>query len=412
MTYSVYQPWDPLKVCVVGKSYPPEFYQFIENSRLRSLFEQIATETEEDFQHLISTLKKFNVEIVRPNVPTVQVDQYLTEKKRIPGPISMNPRDQMIMIGDRFFVYPYDNISIKTAGRSINTRTNWTQQTYDALKGPDWPADFTLYEQLPTWVQDECKTLLDFTYNSGEDLADISQKASEFPWWTPIVDQVAAAGNHIVENIQYDILNFVPANGITRIGQDLYFGVEGNNLNDQEVKKLSEHFFKDYRCHFVTTGGHIDGVFTPVKPGLIISTQDIPTYADTFPGWEVVFLKGESWDKVKPFLDLKRKNQGRWWIKGSEYDNELIEYVETWLQDWVGYVEESVFDVNILVIDQENIIVNGYNKQAFDAFKRHGITAHICPMRHRYFWDGGVHCVTLDLDRAGHLQNWFPERTQ
>jgi N-dimethylarginine dimethylaminohydrolase len=400
-----------LKVCAVGRSYPPEFYSFISNPRLRSLFEKIASETEEDFQHLISTLKKFNVEIVRPNVPTVQADQYLTEKKRIPGPISMNPRDQMIMIGDKFFVYPYDNISVKTSGRSIND-TNWTQQTYDALKGPDWPTDFTPYEQLPVWIQDECKTLLNFTYNGGEDLNEISQKASEFPWWSPIVDQVSASGNQIVENAQHDILNFVPANGITRIGRDLYFGVNGDSALDQKVKKLSEDFFKDYRCHFVTTGGHIDGCFTPVKPGLIVSIRDIQTYADTFPDWEVVYLKGESWDKVKPFLDLKRKNQGRWWIKGSEYDNELIEYVETWLQDWVGYVEESVFDVNILVIDQENIIVNGYNKQAFDAFARHGITAHICPMRHRYFWDGGVHCVTLDLNREGNLQDWFPERTQ
>lgn len=411
MTYSVYQPWDPLKVCVVGRSYPPEFYSFISNPRLRTLFEQIATETEEDFQHLISTLKKFNVEIIRPNTPTIQVDQYLTEKNRIPGPVSMNPRDQMIMIGDRFFVYPYDNISVKTSGRHIKC-TNWTQQNYDALKGPDWPADFTPYDQLPAWIQDECKTLLDFTYKSGEDPNEISQKASEFPWWSPIVDQVSSAGNRIVENIQHDILNFVPANGITRIGKDLYFGVNGDSNVDQKVKKLSEDFFKDYRCHFVTTGGHIDGCFTPVKPGLIVSISNIPTYANTFPGWEVVYLKGESWNKVKSFLYLKEKNQGRWWIKGSEYDDELIDYVETWLQDWVGYVEESVFDVNILVIDQQNIIVNGYNEQAFEAFKRHGITPHICPMRHRYFWDGGVHCVTLDLDRTGQLQDWFPERAK
>jgi hypothetical protein len=375
------------------------------------LFERIAIETEEDFQQIITTLKKFNVEIVRPNVPTVQVDQYLTRKNRIPGPISMNPRDQMIMIGNRFFIYPYDSISIKASGRHIDS-TNWTQKTYDALKGPDWPADFTPYNQLPGWIQDECKNFFNFTYRSGEDLAELSVKTSEFPWWSPIVDQVLVAGNCIVENVQHDILNFVPANGITRIGKDLFFGVTGDSDVDQKIKKISEDFFKDYRCHFITTGGHIDGCFTPVKPGLIVSICDIPTYADTFPGWEVVYLEGESWSKVKPFLDLKKKNQGRWWIKGREYDDELIEYVETWLQDWVGYVEESVFDVNILVIDQQNIIVNGYNKQAFKAFERHGITAHICPMRHRYFWDGGVHCVTLDLDRTGQLQDWFPERAK
>ncbi len=32
------------------------------------------------------------------------------------------------------------------------------------------------------------------------------------------------------------------------------------------------------------------------------------------------------------------------------------------------------------------------------------------PWRHRYFWDGGLHCITLDLVREGTQQNYFPER--
>jgi N-dimethylarginine dimethylaminohydrolase len=88
----------------------------------------------------------------------------------------------------------------------------------------------------------------------------------------------------------------------------------------------------------------------------------------------------------------------------------LIDYVETWFKDWVGYSEESVFDVNVLNIDEKNVIVNGYNKTVFDTFERYGITAHICPIRHRYFWDGGIHCVTLDLDRLGSKKDWFPDR--
>ena len=408
--YSVYQPWDPLKVCVVGRSYSPEFYEFMENSRLRELFQRIARETEEDFQYLIETLKKFNVEIVRPDVPHVQVDTFLTSKNRIPAPVSMNPRDQMIMIGNKFFVYPYHNISVKSAGRFIPI-SNWNPETYDQLKGPSWPQKFTPFDTLPDWIKQECSTLLNFEFVEGEDASEIAEKSGEFEWWEPITNLVKSATNEIIYSKEYDILNRVPANGITRIGKDLYFG-ESEEVTNEEIKKLSKsEFFKDYRHHYVTTGGHIDGCFTPVKPGLIVSIEDMDTYSETFPGWEVVYLEGESWNKIKPFTQLKKKNQGRWWIKGSEYDNELIEYVETWLTDWVGYVEESVFDVNILVIDQQNIIVNGYNEKAFEAFTRHGITAHICPLRHRYFWDGGVHCVTLDLDREGTMQDYFKERS-
>ena len=48
--YSVYQHWDPLKVCVVGKTYPPEFFSWIKESDTRRRFEKLAEETEEDYQ--------------------------------------------------------------------------------------------------------------------------------------------------------------------------------------------------------------------------------------------------------------------------------------------------------------------------------------------------------------------------
>ena len=35
---------------------------------------------------------------------------------------------------------------------------------------------------------------------------------------------------------------------------------------------------------------------------------------------------------------------------------------------------------------------------------------HILNLRHRYFWDGGIHCSTLDLDREGTIQDYFPSR--
>jgi hypothetical protein len=406
MMFSVYQPWDPLRVCAVGRSYPPEFYSFMTNPRLRSMFERIAIETEEDFEGIIRTLQKFNVEIVRPNVPQVQVDQYLTSHRRIPGPISMIPRDQMIMIGQNFFLFPYNNIAVKSSGRNINL-SKWSEQMYDNIKGVDWPQKFTPFDQLPVWIQQECETMFEYVDTPGENIDEINKKAAEFAWWQPVLDRVKQAGNTVIENRYHQQLNQIPANGITRCGRDLYFGV---NSKISGIEKLTDEFFSDYRCHYITTGGHIDGCFTPVCPGLIVSIADIKAYSDTFPGWEVVYLENESWHKMEDFIKLKEHNQGRWWIKGSENDHELIDYVETWLRDWTGYAEESVFDVNILVIDQKNIIVNGYNKQAFDAFERWGITPHICPMRHRYFWDGGVHCVTLDLHRDGHLQDFFPDR--
>jgi hypothetical protein len=197
----------------------------------------------------------------------------------------------------------------------------------------------------------------------------------------------------------------------TRIGKDLYFGTNpGQDIS--RLKNIIDQKYTTTRNHIVDTAGHADGIYCPVCPGLIISLKDVPTYADSFPGWEVIYLPNQSWSAVKPFLDLKRKNKGRWWIPGFEYDKDVVSVVETWLSHWTGYVEETVFDVNMLIIDPKNVMVFGYNKQVFDALDRYGITPHIVPFRHRYFWDGGIHCVTSDLHREGEMQDYFPERNQ
>ena len=168
--------------------------------------------------------------------------------------------------------------------------------------------------------------------------------------------------------------------------------------------------FPSTRNHIINTGGHSDGTYCPVCPGLIISLRDVPTYANTFPDWEVLYLPNQSWGALPEFQVLKTKNQGKWWIPGFEQDQDVVDTIETWLGHWVGYVEETVFDVNMLIVDPNNVIVFGYNKQVFDTLERYSITPHIVPFRHRYFWDGGIHCVTSDLHREGTMQDYFKQR--
>ena len=226
--------------------------------------------------------------------------------------------------------------------------------------------------------------------------------------YNKIFNHIRDQGN-IVKSHRYNsaLLNSAQ---ISRIGKDLYFGTEAYNQDVSEYKTFVDTEFPNTRNHIIDTGGHGDGTYCPVAPGLIISLQDIPTYANTFPGWEVIYLPGQSWTKVESFLKLKRQNKGKWWIPGFEQDQDVVDTVETWLGHWTGYVEETVFDVNMLIIDPKNVMVFNYNKKVFDALDRYGITPHIVPFRHRYFWDGGIHCVTSDLHREGTQQDYFPER--
>jgi len=378
--YSVYNHWDKLKVCAVGRSYPPEFYSFINNPRLRSLFEKIAIETEEDYQGLINKLHEFGVETVRPNVPDIVPEKYYNSGLRVPGPVSMNPRDQMIMIGENFFIFPYQFVASKVSGR-IDTSI----------------------------IKDDVNNLNDWNLNT-EQLID---------WWKPITEKLESSGRSAIDysNKEDDILTKalknVNVNGITRIGRDLYFGTQHamDTRTMLSAKLLVKQYLrqKNYRIHYIATGGHADGCFTPVKPGLIVSAFDMETYDKTFPNWEVVRVSRNT-EEFEEWYKLKKKNGGKWWIANSQNDDVLIDFVESWLGDWVGYVDETVFDVNSLVIDEKNILVNGYNKTVFDAYERHGVTPHIVPMRHRYFWDGGLSCITAELHREGVMQDWFPER--
>tara|TARA_E500000318_G_C3555108_1_gene210718 strand:+ start:332 stop:1327 length:996 start_codon:yes stop_codon:yes gene_type:complete len=194
---------------------------------------------------------------------------------------------------------------------------------------------------------------------------------------------------------------------ICRVGKDLWWDISADTPN-QLVKKYKEIWTQEgFRVHTSRKGYHLDGAFCVVKPGCIVSLCDVQNYALEFPNWDVLHLPDQSWQKVSPFLKMKDKVGGRWWLKGEEHNDQLISFVNTWLHEWVGYVEETVFDVNMLSIDENTIICNNYNKEVFGYFKKHKVEPIIFNFRHRYFWDGGVHCITQDLYREGTMEDYF-----
>lgn len=376
--YNVHQHWDPLKVCAVGRSYPPEFYDYITNKKVRNVFYKIAEETEEDYQKLIDKLESFDIKTLRPSVASNYKDATLLSNGKIKMP-PMYPRDITAMIGDTFYVpapgTKGDLRKLIDCGKFIG----------EDGKVPEWGKDI---------------------------LQGKSHAQSYYQELEPIISLVEKQGNKILYD--YKSIKYTPINTamISRIGKDLYFGTElcENTFNVEIYKNSIDKIFNNYRCHIVDTQGHYDSVFCPVVPGLIVSLKEVENYSETFPGWEIIYLPNQSFDSIPEFLKLKEKNAGKWWVPGQELNNDFTDYVEKWMNHWVGYVEETVFDVNMLVIDEKNVLCNGYNQQVFDAFSKRGITAHVINMRHRYFWDGGIHCMTSDLHREGIQKDYFPER--
>ena len=449
--HSVHQHWDKLKVCAVGRSFPPEFYSCIPNPKVRGALERIAIETEEDFQTLISKLEEFDVKVLRTDVSKNPEDHnigLIDENEAWSAP-PLCPRDHTTMIGNRFFMPSPkygDNIDVEKIfnglldknlfqrdnsrekilakyltdlmlpGRPIsstaaliklrNKKGLWKEwwdadtNSLSSLHSKETPKGFTRY--LAGIDAEEVKKLIFAAETNTIGSIDKFPNNKDFYSFTSVEKWCKENDVPIV----YD--TYINGASSWRIGKDLYFNYVNivNKLNENVYMNKWKKLFPDYRVTAVDMPGHGDGGMHPVVPGLIITIKDAANYSKSFSDWEVVTLPGESWYKVEGFIKMKKKNRGRWWVKGEEDNQELIDYIDNWLDHWVTYAEETVFDVNMLVVDKKNVIVNGYNKTVFDAFDRYGITPHVVNFRHRYFWDGGLHCITSDISREGEQQDY------
>ena len=432
--FSVHQHWDPLKVCAVGRSYPPEFYSYIKDARVRNVFEKIAEETEEDYQKLISKLEEFNVEVVRTDL-CEDLDIY-RQDSTIPSP-PMTPRDFTAMIGSEFFMPSEKYGDDINAGRELREIQKWSSfdETYKVLNNsPDlteYLCDLFLpgraVQLSPSTVMKlrnsigkikNINTLMKVIGKDNLEKLIIQSRTNtigsnnkfpnfkEYYAFESIRNKLLESGNKIT----YD--KYVSTATVTRVGKDLYHSL-GNIVNLLTRERCEENvntLFPDYRNHTLSIAGHSDANFCPVKPGLIVSIRDESNYKETFPDWEVVYLEGQSWNMLKEHLKHKDKVRGRYWVPGEENNDAFHDYISEWYNHWVIYSEETVFDVNMLVIDEKNVICNNENEQVFEAFERHGITPHVINFRHRYFWDGGLHCITSDLHRDGTRKDYFPDR--
>jgi hypothetical protein len=354
--YSVYQHWDPLKTCVVGQAYPPEFFDWIKDSDTRRRFWQLAEETEEDFQLLIAKLKKFGVDVLRPTASTSKK----LNGSYVPPPVT--PRDYFLMIHNELWIPQTPNQA--HAARAF-AQQKLSRADFDAYDLNKHQLKLSSYQEIFNHVQDQGNTLR---------LTDLDVISGCF---------------------------------VSRIGHNLYFATQDYNEDQSELLSKVDRLFPTTKNKIVNAGGHGDATYCPVAPGLIISLRDIPTYAETFPNWEVVYLPPSDYANIAEFKHSMKINGGSWFVPGFENDSNMVNLVEYYFHDWVGQVAETVFDVNILVVDQQNIIVSSHNDQVEQACSRYGITVHVVPFRHRYFWDAGTHCITNDLNRAGTSKDWF-----
>jgi hypothetical protein len=339
-------PWHKLTHVCVGSTYGQNFYDPIKNTKVRESLQKIAHETEEDYQNLISVLDSYGVLISRPKINNdISILDFINSNGQVDYKISQS---------------------------------------------------FTLIPRPPMQPRDSFLTIGNSVLATNLEAENIVQETLGADIDNFIVPWSRSDQYHLPSHCVFD------APLATVVGDTII-------LDCRDHDWLYDYFlraFPNYKIKPVYIGGHNDAVYSVIKPGVLISTYHHSNYTETFPNWTVKYIENQSWHAIPEWRKIKHSNIDRWWVPEDINNKEFSAFIDTWLDNWVGYVKESVFDVNMLQIDDHTVLVNNYNKDLFDFFKQQSIDAIIVPFRHRFFWDGGLHCITNDYYREGVIENY------
>ncbi len=341
---SAYTSWQPLEEVIVGRVYTPDYFDHIKDTKTREQLQSVLAETNEDLDNLQHTIEQYGSIVQRPELPEKSI--FLNEQingRGVPLP-PLTPRDWQITLGEKLLrILPLKELN------------------------------------------DICREYQDQVVN-----------AHGTRWNSIYQDHSPLAG--------------ASASCIVRVGTDIFMDNSEWLTADQCDWITKEILGPEYRVHEAITEGHGDAVFAILKPGVILTSMhdEYIDYGKDFPNWDLYRVRDASIDAAMKVGDFKHENfNGAWYVQTENPSPEFATYVDTYLSDWVGYISETVFDVNCLVLDEENVIFSAENLEVFKFCDKHKINPIVSPLRHQYFWDGGISCCTQDIRRKGGLETYL-----
>ena len=178
------------------------------------------------------------------------------------------------------------------------------------------------------------------------------------------------------EAIKWYLDNDISSGNIVRCGNHIHWDISKDVSEDTEKEILNWFSDNKYKVSITRHGWHMDGIYSILKPGLIVASHDLPELETIYPRWDI-------------FYPAKQ-------IQAQPIQHE-----------WGGDHTESHYDVNILSVNEENCILAYENKELFRFLEKNKINPILCKFRDRHFWDNGIHCVTQDLYREGKMEDYF-----
>lgn len=189
-----------------------------------------------------------------------------------------------------------------------------------------------------------------------------------------------------------------------RIGNDIIIDIDsGDPTRKKHCINYITELSKLYRVHVSQTGDHLDSVFCVVKPGVLLASPYYNNNWNFFKDWNIVNLPDRT-EINKSLLPDKAK----WWLPGVDYMH-YNQHVLSVAKKWLGHPVETIFSVNNLVIDENNIIMHHCEDDTAKQLEDLGINVHVVELKTRLFWDAGLHCLSRDIYREGNLIDYYPD---
>jgi hypothetical protein len=370
--------WEPLREIIVGRNYPPEIYDSIDNPDVRETFTELAVSTENTIEKFCTFLDSFGVRVHRPEIPKTMLypdGNYNRPPYLKPFIPPYQPRNIMFMLNNTLY---FEN-------------TYWPTY-YNNIKDDRWP-QFKTYDEFcktaPEYIIDELYT----DFNLEKELPFILEKET---FYENIKHYVKKQNNNIIHE------DWVDGGMIFRADNNLFFGSpatpEEKNYYIEYTKK-----FKDYNCSYINSEGHLDGIMSILDEGLALVWDDPSVsvnWDNIFPkDWEILKVnKGQEKEKSK-FYSIEKSSK-KWYIPGLEKNHQVVKYINEKFHRFTGEADESFFDINLLIIDNKNIVMTRYNEKIINLLEKRGINCHVFEIPYQEFWDGGIHCMTVEIDRG------------
>jgi len=382
-----YTEFQPLKTLLVGGVYEDSFFDHIKNDTIREGLKEIISSTREDIDKLKEELINRDINVLQYTPKDLgfkdSIMDYIDDegvigkntdlsrdgyRNGIPIP-PISVRDDCIVMGQKLLVTdptPYP--------------TQLAIPKYKKLFGP---------ENVDTRIEDESISFKRTEKNARK--------------WC-IKHGINPEDVEIDKIIEDQQLTQFCAPNLTRVGKTILVDVW---QTPELVEKYLQPYWPEYDYKEIWIGGHNDSIYCVVRPGLVLATPWFEPYKDIFKGWDIIWFEDPDWDKtMSKQHKLKENNMGKYWYPEKKDNPELEYFINEWLSTWHGDASESVFDVNVLMLDENTAVINSESHVLMKELEKRKIEPVVIPLRNRFFWDGGWHCNTLDIYREGGMEDY------